>query len=190
MLQQLRVAVVSFIALTLLTGVLYPLVMTGLAQTFFPRQANGSLIIADGKICGSTLIGQFFDDSKYFWPRPSATSPFPYNAASSSGSNDGPLSRKLEKNIESGIRMLREADPQNRLAIPEDLVTTSGSGLDPDISPAAAFYQAERIARVRGIDLADVEILISKHIQPRQFGVLGEPRVNVLLLNRALDRVK
>lgn len=184
---QLRPAVVSLVALTLITGFLYPLVVTGLAQILFPRQANGSLILIDGKPVGSSLIGQPFDEPKFFWGRPSATSPFPYNAAASSGSNLGPTNGALMKAVQARIDAFNAADPDNPLPLPVDLVTASGSGLDPHISPAAAEYQVRRIARVRGLDETDVRRLVAQHTEGRQFGVLGEPRVNVLALNLALD---
>jgi K+-transporting ATPase ATPase C chain len=185
---QLRPALVLLAALTLITGLLYPLVVTGIAQVLFPRQANGSLIITDGKPVGSSLIGQPFDAPKYFWGRPSATSPFPYNAAASSGSNLGPTNDALMKAVQARIDALKTADPDNSLPLPVDLVTASGSGLDPHISPAAAEYQIRRIARVRGLDETDIRQLVAQHSEGRQLGVLGEPRVNVLALNLALDR--
>jgi K+-transporting ATPase ATPase C chain len=185
---QLRPALVLLVALTLITGVLYPLVITGLAQMLFPQQANGSLILVDGKPVGSSLIGQPFDVPKYFWGRPSATSPFPYNAAASSGSNLGPTNDALMKAVQARIDALKSADPDNPLPIPVDLVTASGSGLDPHISPAAADYQIRRIARLRGLDETVVRRLVTHHSEGRQLGVLGEPRVNVLALNLALDR--
>jgi len=184
---QLRPALVSLVALTLITGLLYPLVITGLAQMLFPRQANGSLILIDGKPVGSSLIGQPFDAPKYFWGRPSATSPFPYNAAASSGSNLGPTNDALMKAVQARIDALKAADPDNPLPLPVDLVTASGSGLDPHISPAAVEYQVRRIARVRGLDETVVRRLVAQHSEGRQLGVLGEPRVNVLTLNLALD---
>jgi len=184
---QLRPALVLLGALTLITGLLYPLVVTGIAQVLFPRQANGSLILIDGKPVGSSLIGQPFDAPKYFWGRPSATSPFPYNAAASSGSNLGPTNDALIKAVQARIDALKTADPDNPLPLPVDLVTASGSGLDPHISPAAAEYQIRRIARVRGLDETVVRRLVAQHTEGRQFGVLGEPRVNVLELNLALD---
>ena len=184
---QFRPALVSLVALTLITGLLYPLVITGLAQVLFPRQANGSLILIDGKPVGSSVIGQPFDAPKYFWGRPSATSPYPYNAAASSGSNLGPTNDALIRAVQARIDALKAADPDNPLPLPVDLVTASGSGLDPHISPAAAEYQIRRIARVRGLDETDVRRLVAQHSEGRQLGVLGEPRVNVLTLNLALD---
>lgn len=184
---QLRPALVALTALTLITGFLYPLVITGIAQILFPRQANGSLILIDGKPVGSSLIGQPFAAPKYFWGRPSATSPFPYNAAASSGSNLGPTNDALIKAVQARIDALKAVDPGNPLPIPVDLVTASASGLDPHISPAAAEYQVRRIARVRGLDETDVRRLVAQHMEGRQLGVLGEPRVNVLTLNLALD---
>jgi K+-transporting ATPase ATPase C chain len=184
---QLRPALVLLVALTLITGLLYPLVVTGIAQVLFPRQANGSLILIDGKPVGSSLIGQPFDAPKYFWGRPSATSPFPYNAAASSGSNLGPTNDALMKAVQARIDALKAADPDNPLSLPVDLVTASGSGLDPHISPAAAEYQVRRIARVRGLDETVVRRLVAQHTEGRQLGVLGEPRVNVLTLNLVLD---
>jgi K+-transporting ATPase ATPase C chain len=187
---QLRPALVALAALTLITGLLYPLVITGLAQVLFPRQANGSLILIDGKPVGSSLIGQPFDAPKYFWGRPSATSPFPYNAAASSGSNLGPTNDALMKAVNARVDALKTADPDNPLPIPVDLVTASGSGLDPHISPTSAAYQVRRIARVRGIEEGMIRQLVSQHTEGRQLGILGEPRVNVLTLNLALDTVK
>ncbi len=184
---QLRPALVSLVALTLITGLLYPLVVTGMAQVLFPHQASGSLILIDGKPVGSSLIGQPFDAPKYFWGRLSATSPFPYNAAASSGSNLGPTNDALIKAVQARIDALKTADPDNPLPLPVDLVTASGSGLDPHISPAAAEYQIRRIARVRGLDETVVRRLVAQHTEGRQFGVLGEPRVNVLTLNLTLD---
>ncbi|MBC7837253.1 MAG: potassium-transporting ATPase subunit KdpC [Nitrospiraceae bacterium] len=185
---QLRPALVLLVALTLITGLLYPLVITGLAQMLFPQQANGSLILVDGKPVGSSLIGQPFDVPKYFWGRPSATSPFPYNAAASSGSNLGPTNDALIKAVQARIDALKSADPDNPLPIPVDLVTASGSGLDPHISSASAAYQVKRVARARGTEEAVVRQLVSQHTEGRQLGILGEPRVNVLELNLALDR--
>ena len=193
MLKQLRPAIVSLLLLTLITGVIYPLVVTGIAQVVFPSQANGSLIFKDGKAVGSKLIGQQFDDPKYFWGRLSATSTFPYNAfnaealTGSSGSNYGPLNQALLDAVKARAEALRAADPGNTAPIPVDLVTASGSGLDPHISVAAALYQVHRVAQARGMSDADVQALIDKNTNGRQFGFLGEPRVNVLELNLALD---
>ena len=185
---QLRPALMALVLLTLITGLLYPLVVTGVAQVLFPRQANGSLMLIDGKPVGSSLIGQPFDAPKYFWGRPSSTSPSPYSAAASSGSNLGPTNDALIKAVQVRIDALKTADPDNPLSPPVDLVTASGSGLDPHISPAAAEYQVRRIARVRGFDETVVRRLVAQHTEGRQLGVLGEPRVNVLTLNLALDR--
>jgi K+-transporting ATPase ATPase C chain len=184
---QVRPAVVILIVLTVVTGVVYPLLVTGIAQVVFPTQANGSLIVRDGKPLGSALIGQPFDDPKYFWGRPSATAPFAYNAGASSGSNYGPINPALHAATKSRIDALREADPGNTASVPVDLVTASGSGLDPHVSPAAAIYQVPRVAKARGIDPAEVRRLVEQHIEGRQLGILGEPRVNVLRLNLALD---
>ena len=183
----LRPALVLLIALSVLTGLIYPALVTGVAQIVFPRQANGSLIVKDGKVVGSSLIGQPFDDPKYFWGRPSATSPFPYNAASSSGSNQGPTNPALLEAVKGRVEALRAADPGNTAPVPVDLVTASASGLDPHISPAAALYQVGRVARARKLDEAAVRQLVEQHTEGRQLGFLGEPRVNVLALNLALD---
>ena len=182
----LKSALLMLLVLTLITGVAYPLFITGFAKLVFPKQANGSLIYQDGKPVGSELIGQPFDDPKYFWSRLSATGPFPYNAAASSGSNLGPTNVALVKAVETRVQALRQADPDNTLPIPVDLVTASGSGLDPHLSPAAAFYQMPRVARAHNLPEAVVRQLVEKHIEGRQFGFLGEPRVNVLKLNLAL----
>ncbi len=190
MFSQLRAAVVAFIAFTIITGVIYPLAVTGVAQTIFPQPANGSLIIKDGKPVGSALIGQPFSDPKYFWGRLSATAPFPDNAAASSGSNLGPTNPVLIGEVKARIDALHTADPQNTQPIPVDLVTSSGSGLDPDISVAAALYQVPRVARARGMSEAQVRALVDQFISSRQFGILGEPRVNVLQLNLALDKAE
>ena len=185
--EHLRPALTMLLVLTLLTGVIYPLIVTGFAQILFPRQANGSLIVRDGKLIGSELIGQYFNEPKYFWSRPSATSPFPYNAAASSGSNLGPTNPALIEGIKARVAALRAADPGNDRPVPVGLVTASGSGLDPHISPAAALYQAHRVARMRGVEERQVKDLVGQYTEGRQFGVLGEPRVNVLKLNLALD---
>jgi K+-transporting ATPase ATPase C chain len=183
----LRPALVSLIFFTLITGVAYPLVVTGIAQVIFPFQANGSLIVKDGKVVGSALIGQPFDEPKYFWGRPSATSPFGYNAASSSGSNLSPTNPDLIKAVQGRVEALRAADPGNTAPVPVDLVTASGSGLDPHISPAAALYQVSRVARERKLAPDAVRALVERHTEGRFWGLLGEPRVNVLALNLALD---
>jgi K+-transporting ATPase ATPase C chain len=187
MFSQFRPALVMLILMTAITGAIYPAVVTGIAQVIFPSQANGSLIEHGGKAVGSALIGQPFGDARYFWPRPSATSPYPNNASSSSGSNQGPLNPALTEAVEGRIKALREADPENKAPVPVDLVTASGSGLDPHISPAAADYQAARVAKARSLDPAKVKALVAAHTEGRQLGFLGEPRVNVLRLNLALD---
>ena len=178
------------VVLTALTGIVYPLVVTGIAQVAFPRAANGSLISANGKTLGSELIGQPFDDPKYFWSRPSATSPQPYNGASSAGSNQGARNPALADAVKDRIKALRDADPDNKAPVPVDLVTASGSGLDPHISVAAAEYQVARVAKARGLPAEIVRSLVDKHTEGRTLGVLGEPRVNVLPLNLALDGVR
>ncbi|MBE3597629.1 MAG: potassium-transporting ATPase subunit KdpC [Limnochordaceae bacterium] len=187
--EQVRGAAVLLVALTVLLGVVYPLAMTGIAQVVFPWQANGSLIRHDGKVVGSALIGQAFSDPKYFWSRPSATSPLPYNAGASSGSNLGPLNPKLRAAVEERLRALAEADPSAAGPVPADLVTASGSGLDPHISPAAAAYQVPRVARARRLSQQQVRELVARYTEGRQWGILGEPRVNVLKLNLALDEL-
>jgi potassium-transporting ATPase KdpC subunit len=187
---QIRPALLSLIVLTLITGVLYPLVVTGVAQAVFPQQANGSLIVSRDGIAGSRLIGQSFDAPRYFWGRLSATAPFPYNAAASSGSNYGPLNPALLDAAKARVDALKGADPGNTQPIPVDLVTASASGLDPHISPAAAAYQVRRVARERGLDEAIVRQLVAQYTEDRTFGFLGEPRVNVLLLNLALDELQ
>ncbi|CAG0934404.1 Potassium-transporting ATPase KdpC subunit [Thermoflexales bacterium] len=184
---QLRPALASLALLTVLTGLVYPLIVTGIAQIVFPQQAQGSLIVKDGKAIGSELIGQSFDDPQYFWGRLSATEPFPYNAAASSGSNYGPLNPALLEMVQGRVAALKAADPDNTQPIPVDLVTASGSGLDPHISPAAAEYQVARVARRRGLDVSTVRQLVAQHTEGRDLAVLGEPRVNVLELNLALD---
>lgn len=183
----IRPAITLFILLTVITGLIYPLLVTGIGQAVFPAQAAGSLIQRDGKLIGSRLIGQHFADPKYFWGRPSATAPQPYNAAASGGSNLSPLNPALKDAVEGRVKALREADPGNTQPVPVDLVTTSASGLDPQISPAAAAYQAARVARVRGLTLDAVQTLVAQHTEDRQWGIFGEPRINVLELNLALD---
>ena len=186
----LRPALVLFAALTALTGVAYPLVVTGIGQAAFPEQAAGSLILRDGKPVGSSLVGQNFSDVKYVWGRPSATGPYPNNATASSGSNQGPLNPALVDAVKGRIEALRAADPGNTAQVPVDLVTASGSGLDPHISVAAAQYQAARVAKARGLPAAQVQQLIEQHTEGRLFGFLGEPRVNVLQLNLSLDAAR
>jgi K+-transporting ATPase ATPase C chain len=190
MLRSFKEAFIMLVALTLVTGVAYPLLVSGIAKAIFPGQAEGSLIERDGKTVGSVLIGQPFSDPKYFWSRPSATSPMPYNAGASSGSNQGPLNPALADAVKGRIAALRAVDPANKAPVPVDLVTASASGLDPHISPAAAEYQVARVAKVRGIDAAKLRALVAEHSAGRQLGFLGEPRVNVLTLNLALDALK
>jgi K+-transporting ATPase ATPase C chain len=189
MFNQFRPALVMLILMTAITGAIYPAVVTGIAQVVFPSQANGSLIEQNGKAAGSSLIGQPFSDPRHFWSRPSATSPYPNNGSASSGSNQGPLNPALTEAVEGRVKALREADPDNKVPVPVDLVTASASGLDPHISPAAAEYQAARVAKARGLDLAKVRALVAENTEGRQLGFLGEPRVNVLRLNLALDAV-
>ena len=190
LLASLRPALVLFLLLTVLTGFLYPLVVTGVAQLLFPARAAGSIVTRDGHAVGSRLIGQSFGDPKYFWSRPSATTPQPYNGTASTGSNLGPLNPALRDAIRSRVAALRAADPGNSAPVPIDLVTASGSGLDPEISLAAANYQAARVARARGLAAGRVQALIAQHAEGTLLGVLGEPRVNVLELNLALDALK
>jgi len=186
----MRPAVSLLVLMTVLLGIVYPLVITGLAKVAFPRQAEGSLIYQNGKLIGSTLIGQSFSDPKYFWGRPSATSPQPYNGLASSGSNLGPLNPALLDGVKANAKALHDADPDNRQPIPVDLVTASASGLDPEISPAAAQYQAARVARARNLPLAQVEAVIRAHDRGHLLGFIGEPRINVLDGNLALDRLR
>jgi K+-transporting ATPase ATPase C chain len=188
MFAQLMPSLRMLIVMSVLTGIVYPLVVTGVAKLAFPRTANGSLIVSDGKTVGSDLIGQPFDDPKYFWSRPSATSPQPYNAMASSGSNLGPRNPALADAVKDRIKALRDADPGNTNPVPIDLITASGSGLDPHISAAAADYQVARVAKARRLSPAEVRRLVAMYTQDRTLGVLGEPRVNVLELNLALDR--
>ena len=187
MFAQFRPALVLIILMTVLTGIVYPLLVTAVSQVGMPERANGSLIVREGKPVGSALIGQPFGDPKHFWSRPSATSPYPYNASSSSGSNQGPTNPALTDAVAARIKALRDADPGNAAPVPADLVTASGSGLDPHISPAAAEYQVARVAKARSLDPAKVRALVADATEGRQLGFLGEPRVNVLKLNLALD---
>lgn len=196
LLRQLRPAIVALLLFTLLTGVFYPLSITGLAQLFFPRQANGSLITQAGQTVGSELVGQEFAGPEYFWSRPSATAGHPYNAfdavalTGSTGSNLGPLSNALVEAVRQRVQALTAAHPDSKSPIPADLVTASASGLDAHISPAAAYYQIARVAQARSLDDQVVRNLVEQHIENRQIGFLGQPRVNVLLLNLALDGLK
>ena len=190
MLTDIRRAVTMLAVMTLITGVAYPLLVTGISQAAFHGKAAGSLIERDGKVVGSTLIGQPFADPKHFWSRPSATSPYPYNASSSSGSNLGPLNPALTDAVAGRIKALRDADPGNTAPVPVDLVTASASGLDPHISPAAAEYQVNRVAKARNVDPQKVRTLVAQFTEGRQLGFLGEPRVNVLGLNLALDALR
>jgi len=183
----IRPAVILFAFLTVLTGIVYPLVVTAIAEVAFPHQAQGSVILRNGKLVGSELIGQSFSDPKYFWSRPSATSPQPYNGTGSTGSNLGPLNPALIDAVKARIQALQAADPNNKAPIPVDLVTASASGLDPHVSVAAAQYQISRVARARGLNVWAVQALVAAHTEGRLLGVLGEARVNVLELNLALD---
>jgi K+-transporting ATPase ATPase C chain len=188
--QLIRPAVCLLALMTLLLGIIYPFAITGVAKLAFPHQAAGSLIYQDGKLLGSTLIGQSFSDPKYFWGRPSATTPQPYNGLASTASNLGPLNPALIDAVKANAKALHGADPDNNGPIPVELVTASASGLDPDVSPAAVQYQAARVARARHLELTRVEALIKAHVQERLFGVVGERRINVLELNLALDRLR
>jgi K+-transporting ATPase ATPase C chain len=190
MLQTSLQSIRALLVLTVLTGFAYPLAVTGISQLGFARQANGSLIEKDGKVLGSRLIGQPFSDAKYFWSRPSATSPMPYNGAASSGSNQGPTNPALKEAVEGRVKALREAGADPTKPVPVDLVTASGSGLDPHISPAAAEYQVARVAKARNVPEDKLRALVQKHTEGRQLGILGEPRVNVLTLNLELDNVR
>ena len=190
MLKIIRPVIVSLFVFTVIMGILYPLAVTGIAQLLFPVQANGSVIVKNGRAAGSSLIGQPFDGLKYFWGRLSATSPFPYNSTSSSGSNMAQTKPDVVKQAQRRISALRDADPQASASVPADLATASASGLDPHISPAAAEYQVQRVARIRGIDKDMVLALIVAYTDKRQFGILGEPTVNVLKLNLALDKLQ
>ncbi len=188
MLAQCRIAIIALALFTVLTGIVYPAFVTAIAQVAFPHQANGSLILQDGKPVGSELIGQPFDDPRYFWGRPSTTTPFPDNAGASTGSNLSPTNPSLIQAVQGRVDALRAADPGNLAPVPVDLVTASGSGLDPHISPAAALYQVARVARLRKQDPDLVRRILDEHVEARLLGLLGEPRVNVLLLNLDLDR--
>lgn len=190
MLNEIRPALVLLGAFTLITGALYPAAVTGIAKTVFPQQAGGSLVLRDGQAVGSALVGQTFTSPGYFWSRPSATGPMPHNAAASSGSNRGPLHPALAEAAAAHIAALKATNPGQTAPIPVDLVTASGSGLDPHISPAAAAWQAPRVAQTRGLPRAQLDALIAQHTEGRQWGVLGEPRVNVLRLNLALDALQ
>ena len=190
MLSELRRAFTMLAVMTMITGVAYPLLVTAIGQAAFHGKANGSFIERDGKVVGSTLIGQPFADPKHFWSRASATSPYPYNASASSGSNQGPLNPALTDAVTGRIKALHDADPDNAAPVPVDLVTASASGLDPHISPAAAAYQVDRVARASNLDPQKVRTLVAEFTEGRQLGFLGEPRVNVLRLNLALDAVK
>jgi potassium-transporting ATPase KdpC subunit len=189
MFKQIKQAFLLLIIFSILTGIIYPLVITGVAQVVFPKQANGSLIYRDGKPVASALIGQPFTDPKYFWSRPSATSPAPYNAESSGGSNLGPTNADLVKAVKERIAVLKKADPENDAPIPADLVTTSASGLDPHISPAAAEYQVARVVKARKLDAQTIRQLVARHTEGRTLGLLGESRVNVVELNLDLDGI-
>ena len=188
--KMIRPVLVSLTVFTIITGLIYPLAVTGIVQLIFPGQANGSIMVKNGKPVGSSLIGQPFDDPRYFWGRLSATAPYPYNPAASSGSNLAQSNPALLDNAKGRITALKAADPQAPAVVPADLATASGSGLDPHISPAAAEYQVKRVARARGLEEAKVLTLVAQSTEGRQFGILGEPRVNVLILNLALDELQ
>jgi K+-transporting ATPase ATPase C chain len=185
--KEAKTAVLMLVVLTVVTGIAYPLLVTGIAQVAFPSQANGSLITRGDRVVGSSLIGQGFTDPRYFWSRGSATGPVPYNGAVSSGANQGPLNPALEEAVRARVKALVDADPEHRTPVPVDLVTASSSGLDPHVSPAGARYQVARVAQARGLDPGVVERLVAEHTEGRQLGFLGEPRVNVLELNLALN---
>lgn len=189
MYQQFKPALWMFVWLTILTGVIYPVLISAAAWVMFPHQAGGSLLKREGLVIGSRLIGQPFDSPRYFWGRPSATS-VPYDGGASSGSNLGPMNPEVQKAVSQRLQTFKAADPENHLPVSVELVTASGSGLDPHISPASAAYQAPRVARARNLNLEVVQALVAKHTEPRQLGLLGEPRVNVLELNLALDQIK
>jgi K+-transporting ATPase ATPase C chain len=189
-LKSTRTALVSILLFTVLTGIIYPLLVTGIAQIIFPNKANGSMMTKRGKVIGSELIGQPFSSPKYFWSRPSATSPFAYNAGASTGSNYGPLNPSLLDATAKKVKQLKDADPQNTNPVPVDLATASASGLDPHISVAAALYQVPRVARSRNLSEETVKSFVDQYTEGRQLGILGEPRVNVLKLNVALDEMK
>jgi potassium-transporting ATPase KdpC subunit len=188
--EHLRPALTLLVAFTAVTGLAYPALVTGIAQLVMPAKSDGSMIVKDGKAVGSALIGQPFSDPKHFWSRASGTSPYPYNAASSSGTNQGPTNPALVEAVSGRIKALKDADPGNKLPIPVDLVTASGSGLDPHISPAAAEYQVARVARARNLAPAKVRELVARHTEGRQLGILGEARVNVLELNLELETLR
>jgi len=188
MFAMLRPAAVLLGVFTVVTGLVYPAAVTGIAQAIFPAQANGSLVKEGDRVVGSELIGQPFTSPRYFWSRPSATAPYPYNGGSSAGSNMGPTNPALKDAVKARVAALHAADPGNQAPIPTDLVTASGSGLDPHLSPAAVYYQVARVARARGLAEERIRDLVAAHVEGRTFGVLGEPRVNVLRLNRDLDR--
>ncbi len=190
LLKYLRTSVITLVLFTVLTGVFYPFLVTRIAQLVFPSKANGSLLKNNGKVFGSELIGQPFSDSKYFWSRPSATGPFPYNAAASSGSNNGPINQVYLDGVKKRIQDLKAVDSSNTQPVPVDIVTSSGSGLDPHISVAAALYQLPRVARIRNLSQDKLHSLVVQYTEGRQLGFLGEPRVNVLRLNLALDKMQ